>query len=375
MAFTVSNGSVTLGEQFSKEGKAIDVAYILKEGNSVVVQQEDMVNRFFDKFIKTIEAVPGQRVPVETWNLMFSPAGLTSDAPEFTVNRKHFNLKKESFKILGFSHTFDDVMSDMAVGGSLLARDMERMNMAKDLYMYTYLPAVKIQTFISGDSTSTTLPVANVGGAYTSQLGVLRGEDCSDILYPYVTEKNVNMLRCKKQSTLSSNDIFAVTKLLKGFKTNNGARIWGIGSDESIWELKNVLAYGQNIDKFIVDGVPFEKIASVNFTTLNGLPDGFLFFIVEKAGEYPIVKAVEKDPAQQGLVIISKKGLSVINDANDTDGAYLQISKEGYHLLRRESIGVLSLKTAHSSGEMQTADIEALETFLSTVRDGIVMEY
>ena len=103
MAFTVSNGSVTLGEQFSKEGKAIYVAYILKEGNSVVVQQEDMVNRFFDKFIKTIEAVPGQRVPVETWNLMFSPAGLTSDAPEFTVNRKHFNLKKESFKILTIS--------------------------------------------------------------------------------------------------------------------------------------------------------------------------------------------------------------------------------------------------------------------------------
>ena len=373
--YTVSNGSITLGEQFSKEGKAIDIGYIIAQGNSVLIQNEDITNRFFNKFIKTVEAVNGQKVPVETWNLMFSPAGITSDAPEFTVNRKHFNLKKESFKICGFSHTFDDVMADKAVGGNLLATDMDRMNKAKDLYMYTYLPAVKIQTFISGDSSSTTLPVLNTGGAYTSQAGVLRGENCADILHPYVLNKNVNLLRAKKASTLTSSDIFTVVKALKDFKTNNGAKIWGLGSDASIWELKNVLTYGQNVDKFIVDGVPFDNIASVNFTTLNGLPDGFLFFMVEKAGEFPIIKAVEKDPAQQGLVIIGKNGLSVINDANDIDGAYLQISREGYHLLRRESVAILDITRESSDGLMVADGITALESFLSTVRDGIIMQY
>ena len=377
MGYTVTNGSTTLGEQFSKEiaGQAVNIIEIIAQGNSPIIQQENMANRFFDQFIKTVEAVPGNRVPIETWNITFSPAGLQSDAPEFSVKRAHFNLKKESFKVLGFNHSFDDVMSAKNAGIDLLAEDAEKVKRIKGLYMNTYLPTMKIQTIISGDSSSTTLPVANVGGKYSDQIGILRGEDCSDILQAHVVNKNVNMLRCMRSTNISSDDIFDTVQKLKDFRTNVGGEIIGVGSPRSIWELKNTLNAPENKDAFQIGGVPLSEIASVNYAVIDGLPDGFLFFLVKKAGEEMIIRAVEKDAGQQGLVMIGLNGLSMIKEASDLDGAYLQISKEGYHLLRREQIAILDITNGHSSGEMQTAGITALETFLRAVRGSVIGEY
>ena len=376
MGFNITNGSTTLGELFSKEvaGQAVNLLEVIAQGNSAVLQKMNMTNRYFQRFIKELPCVPGQRVPVERWNIQFSEGGVTSDAPEFNVNRAHFKLKKQTFKVMAFKHEFDDVMTAKNLNIDLLSSDVERVEKAKNVYVNTYLPTMAIQTLISGDSSSTTLPVSNVGGTYTSQFGVLRGEDCSDILYNHVTVKNVNMLRSKKSTTLTSDDIFETVQKLKDFVTNQGGTVEGIGSPRSIWKLKNVLSYDQNVDKFIVDGVPMDKIAGTNFATIEGLPDGFLFFVC-KTAEMPIIKAVEPDMAQRGLIMIETKGISTIKEAEDMNGAYLQISKEGYHWLRRESVAILDIDNAHTSGDMQAAGITALETFLASVRAGLIFKY
>ena len=45
------------------------------------------------------------------------------------------------------------------------------------------------------------------------------------------------------------------------------------------------------------------------------------------------------------------------------------------HLLKREAVGILDITTANGTGLMTSTGVTTLETFLSTVRNGILMNY
>lgn len=374
--YTITNGVTTQGELFSKDiaGEMQFIIDALAHGNSPIMQLANPTNAYMDTFIKEVPAKLGQRVPVETFNIRWSEGGLVSDAPQFNVYRSHFKLKKQSFKILGFKHEIEDVRKAKSSGVNLLAQDAENVTRARNNYMNTFLPTVKIQTLISGDSSSTSLPVLNNGGSYADQIGLLRGEDCSDILQPYVANKNVNMLRAKKSSALSAEDVFDIVQSLRDFTTNAGCIVEGLGSPRSIWALKQTLSYEKNIDTATADGIPAQKIATVNFVEINGLPDGFLFFIARTAD--PIIfKAVDSNEDNRGLQLVGLQGVSNIKDASALNGAYLEIAEFGMHLLKREAVGILDITTANGTGLMTSTGVTTLETFLSTVRNGILMNY
>jgi hypothetical protein len=375
MAYTMYNGSTTEGDGFREVGGlAVNVLEAISLGNSAIYQQDNATNRFLDKFIKEVPAVPGEQVPVETWNIFFSPGGITSDAPEFQKNRAHFNLKKESFKVLAYKFNFDMVKSSRNTGINLMQGAVEKTQKARDVFAYVYNPYIKLASFISGDSSSTTLPVLNDGGTYVSQMGVLRGEDCTDLLNGHVKVKTKNLLKAKKSTVLSANDINDMVQDLKDFKSNVGKRIVGVGSPRSLWELKNTYAWAQNVDTFVEDGIPMSKVAGVNLYELEGAPDGFLIFLVE-GGDAPVIKAVEKDPMQRGLVMNMTKAVTKLEEADDLDGAFLEISPEGYHFLRREKIGILDITNADGNGLMTATGVATLEDYLVAIRGSWLVDY
>ena len=375
MAYTLYNGSATEGDGFREvRGLGVNVLEEIALGNSVVYQQDNSTNRFLDRFIKEVPAVPGEQVPVDTWNLQFTSAGLTSDAPEFQRRRSHFDMKKESFKVLAYKFTFDMTMNARNTGVDLMQTALESTQKARDVYAQVYSPYIKLASIISGDSSSTTMPTVNVGGKYTDQLGVLRGEDCSDLLHGHVKVKNKNMLKAKKSTVLSANDINDVVQDLRDFRSNTGKKIVAVGSARTLWEMQNTYAWAQNIDRFVEDGMPIAKIAGINMYELEGAPDGFLIFLVD-GGDAPVIKAVNKDPMQRGLVLGVTKGISKLAEAEDLDGAFLQISAEGYHFMRRERIAILDVINSDVNGDMTATGIQELEAYLKAIRESWLVAY
>ena len=375
MALSMYRGSMTEGEAFRDvRGGAVNVLKEIALGNSVVVQQMNLTNRFLDQFIKEVPCVPGEQVPVDTWNIVFSPGGISSDAPEFTKIRRHFDLKKESFKVLSYNFTPEMLRSSRNTGVNLMQVALEKTKKATDVYTNVYLPFVKLGSFISGDSAYTTVPVSNVGGLYTSQAGVLRGEDCSDWVIASVVNKNKNLLRCKRTTALVRQDIYDIVADLKDFKTNIGKQIVGVASSRTINEMESLYEWAENRDKFGIDGVPYEKIGGIPFVTIDGAPDGFLIFLV-LGGDAPCIKAVEKDPMQRGLLATTTTTVSKMETEDEIDGMFLEICAEGYHFLRRETIAILDVENYHSSGDMTADGITALENYLNAIRTAYTAGY
>lgn len=60
------------------------------------------------------------------------------------------------------------------------------------------------------------------------------------------------------------------------------------------------------------------KVAGVNLYELEGAPDGFLMFLVEGVRDAPVIKAVEKDPMQRGLVMNMTKAVTKLEEVVTT---------------------------------------------------------
>ena len=379
MALFIYNGQIDPSELgiSSVSAQMIEMMEAVMMGNTIEMQEENVANRFLNSIITEMPSVNGTQVPIERFNLYFTPGGLTSDSAEFNSRRAHFDIKKEDFKVTAYKFPVKTILEARNTGGmgNLMDEAVKKTQAGQNVYMNIYLPSIKLQTLITGDSSSTSCPTISSAGAYESQLGALRGENVDEILPSWITTKTRNHFFTKLASTLSTADIQRVSQSLKDYRTYSKRGVVAMASANTLFELTDVYGYAGTKDEIADLAIPVTKIAGVGMIELESMPDGFLCFIDAGAKDV-IVNAVENDIQQRGLGMITTNKVTEFESPDDIDGMELQVWAEGFHLVGREKVAWLAIGDGaeHASGIMQATQITALENHASALREGWIVE-
>jgi len=332
MGLFIYNGAVNPSElgiaNISEQG--IEMMDAIQMGNTTQEQQNNVANRFLDGIVTEMPSINGTQIPIERFTLYFSPGGLTSDSAEFNGRRAHFDIKKEDFKVAAYKFPVKTILEAKNTNtmDKLMEKAVKKTEAAKNIYMNVYLPSVKLQTLITGDSSSTALPTLSAGGAYESQLGALRGEDVTEILPSWISTKTRNHFLTKKAATLSTADIQRTAQTIKDYLTYSKQGVVGMANSTTLFELTDVYGFQGTKDNLADLDIPVTKIAGVAMVELESMPDGFICFI-DAGAKNVIINAVENDPQQRGLGMIATRKITEFVTPEDIDGMELQIWAEG----------------------------------------------
>ena len=369
------NGNLSNGElPFVAREEFINVLEPIMLGNTLDEQNMVAGNRLLNNFTRDVEAYVGSQVPVERFNVRFAEAGFTSDSYEFAKNTKHFEFAKEDFKVRAFSYTLDQKLqaeTDPAGFTAIMAEAARKMEKIMNFYTQRYLTYMRVIALITGSSGSLSVPSVNAGGAYTDNVGALRGEDMTDLLMPTVSDKAARYhYRAKAGATLSVEDIFTCQKMIKEYTSYSGMGVLGIANSKTLFDLRNILNAAESKDSTIPLELPISVVAGVAFTEMDLIPDGKILFVDAGVRDL-LLNAVNPVATQRGLAIINE-GASSFNTLDEFDGTAVYIWKHGYHVFMREKLLWLDITTVSpGSGLMSATGVTELETWAKNLRAGI----
>ena len=369
------NGNISNGElPFKASDEFINVLEPIMLGNTTEIQENVSANRFLNQITKDVPIVVGSQVPVKRFNVRFTEAGFSSDSYEFTKNIQNFDFEQEDFKIRLASFTFEQMIhAENYPEGmeSILEEEQWKMEEVMRFYTNRYLVDMRAIALITGTSLSLTVPAVNAGGAYTDNLGALRGEDMTDIPPSTATDATERYhYRAKVGATLASSDIFTCKKMIEEYTTYSGAGVLAVGNATTLFDMREILSSNEVKDNTLPLEVPVSEIAGVKFTELNIIPDGKILFMDAGVAGDLLINAVNKAETQRGIAIINEVA-KVFESLSDYNNTSMYIWKHGYHVFQREKLLWLDINTADATGKMSATGITEMETWAKSLRKGI----
>ena len=194
---------------------------------------------------------------------------------------------------------------------SIIPKFIEAMDLVLSTYTTIIYPAFFYKTVFS---------VANQGGTYEQNFGLLRDVEIDPIMWANYDEnattgtKNSavrNQYRAIKTPSTTPNrlgitpqDIDDVKRYLYNYTDNGNKQIVAITSSNVITTLAGFYQYLPTKDYFLSEGIPTVKINGIHFVEAdNIMPEDFIFFAVYDTVETGALftKVINPDPAYQGI--------------------------------------------------------------------------
>jgi len=231
-----------------------------------------------------------------------------------------------------------------------------------------YLPAIKLQTLFTGDSARTVVPADGTGQDYEYQFGALRGETVNNLkawINGGVGARN-HWRAIELNTGVTADDIEFSKSYLQDYQDYSGRGIRCVGNGRTLWKMKAVYSNSLNSDKYMVDGLPAERIAGTEFVEFEWFPDDIVMFHdIDATGT--IVRLVSPEPALRGLYLVSERGFEAMDKPEQLSGSLLKIGKEGMHSVLRHKYLFLDInKTRYNADrEMQAGGFTAINNFVT----------
>lgn len=229
----------------------------------------------------------------------------------------------------------------------IIPKFIEAMDIVISTYTTKIYPAFFYKTVFS---------VANTGGAYNENFGLLRNVEIDPIMLANYDDGAIagsknsairNHYRAiKTPSTvigklgITPNDIDDVKKYLYNYTDNGNKQIVAITSSNVITTLAGFYQYLPTKDHFLSEGIPTVKINGIHFVEAdNIIPEDFIFFAVYDTVETGALftKVINPDPKYQGLYMDiegANFGWESVNDFNVAE-VKVKVGEMDVHLTGR----------------------------------------
>ena len=357
MATAIINGLRPIGalghEYFGKGAE--DFVMTLYAGNSVVQRGALPMLSFFESVTKTVERVPGQSIPVETFNVYFTEGGFTSNGYGFDKYTEKFDLQREKgLTAVTYDYTTEEILKAREAKVDLMKKITEQVQAYVNVYTDMVLPYRMVQTLITGSSLNTEVVAEGDGQAYTRAFGWLRGEEVGDYIKPHqvgISTKR-NHFRGTKGVSFALTDVYECVDLLSSYKDASPLKPYALANARTIQNTVGAsLEYQANVDEVMVFGemgsMKYRTALGCNWVDMNSyLPEGVILFLDASAKDI-IVKAISPDVEQRGIAFVKHFGgeLHKLESAEDFIGGSVKVFPEELFICKRH-LGVI-LDTAN----------------------------
>ena len=381
MALQIINGRNTKGLAVAKGFEvAWDFLAELKSGNTVEDQKTVELNAVLGAMETEVARIEGQPLPVKEHNVKFTKGGVSTNAPEFQAYWSKFDFQKSSgYNVQAYDFSDETLLEFKNLGINVMDKIMESTEAIKGAYINSYLPYIRLKALLTGASVVDTLPAFDGGtGKFTTAFGCARGESYDAYLPPTVTNKTVNLYRTVTTNAgVKPADIRALINTIRNTKSygkGGGTRgILVIGAYDTIQGLASMANAPENKDIEIFGEVT--KMYNADFKAVEGMHDDFLIAFDMSYMNKLIVKGVNVDPEQRGLVFMPKVDIQEFKTYADIQGGKMRIFEEEYYMPYRLSCGILHTNGAnfHATGLIQAGS--SAETALTTWVTNITADY
>ena len=386
MATAIINGLRpvgALGHEYFGKG-AEDFVMTLYAGNSVVQRGALPMLSFLESITKTVERVPGQSIPVETFNVYFTEGGFTSNGYGFDKYTAKFDLPREKgLTAVTYDYTTEEILKAREAKVDLMKKITEQVQAYVNVYTDMVLPYRMVQTLITGSSLATSIVAEGSGvEAYTRAFGWLRGEDASDYLKAHL--KGSAGKRCHYRGTkgvsFAITDVYDCVDLLASYKDASPLKPFALANARTIQNTVGAsLEYQANVDEVMVLGemgtMKYRTALGCNWVDMNSyLPEGVILFLDASAKDI-IVKAISPDEEQRGIAFVKHFGgeLHKLESAEDFIGGSVKVFPEELLICKRHMGVILDTTTRGSvsggkEGWAEAGTITKLENYAKALR-------
>lgn len=381
MALQIINGKDNKGLEVAKGFEvAYDFLVELASGNTIEDQQVVELNAVLGAMETVVDRIEGQPLPVKEHNVKFTKGGVQTSAKEFQAYWSKFEMEKsQGYNVQAFDYSDETLFEFKNLGVDVMEKVMDATSGIRGAYINSYLPYIRLKAMITGASTHDSLPAFDNGtGKFTTSFGFARGESYDAYLPPSVTTKTVNLYRTIKANTgVAPTDIRGLINAIKNTKSyGKGGGMKGIlviGAYDTIQGLASLANAPENKDIEIFGTVT--NMYNANFKAVEGMSEDFLIAMDMSYMNKLLVRGVNKDPEQRGLVFIPKNEIKTFKTYEDITGGKMRIWEEEYYMPYRLSAGILCTNTTafHSSGLIQAGS--TAETLLKAWVANITSDY
>lgn len=374
------NGTVSLGNADGTQRFPSSLVYmlgIIKAGNTIGNQDKNEFNAFTSRFFKEIPHVNGMRIPEKNFNISFTKGAFTSDAPMFRSNVAHFTFSKESYNVSTFQFTDKELADQGETGIDLMMIANESTSAVMEAYVNNYLPSTKYIALLAGTSMATAIPALSAGGAYTDNLGALRGEDVTNFLKKPDMSTASNNYRnhylCKVGAVLDETDILRAHELITEKKRYTRGDIIALTNPYDLQQLNVLFKDVATSDEYLIGDKAFKtiKILDVTYVPFNYIDKGVVIYLdngIASRSELGI-RAVRKTPTQRGIVLQTAKNPTLFDTSSvvtEINGGKLHIFPESWNVFARESIVIMDIKNTQASGVMEATSVAFMEDLIKS---------
>ena len=371
MAYTVITGVKNIGNIPRKINPAfLEVFEELTFGNNPDMTKEPEITRIAEAMTETTEGIEGKRIETTYSSLFFTDDGLATSSPAFGEYKKYFTLKRKAYQIKDFEYSIDMMEKALENKIDLMGEIRDKTRKCVDLYRKKYIPAINIQTLITGDSSRTVVPADGTGQGYEYQFGALRGETVENVA-PWATTQVRNHFWAVGASTgLSFDDLSKVKAYMSDYEDSSGS--WVVfGKGDAFDKFINVFNDTMTKDKIIAGGVNAIEVNDFSFVRMKEMPSDFLLIVdSEMAGI--ILKMVSPEATLTGLMMVHEQGYPALDAPEQIAGTLVKIGKEGRHLIKRHKVLWLDIdKSRYNAGNaMQAGGFTALNNHVTKMLNG-----
>lgn len=376
MALTVINGLRdtvgTLGSKYYGE-KLKDFILTLKAGNTTLERGVIPVASFFNSKTKQVDRVPGQPIPVENYNVFFTPGGLTDNGMGFSKYVEKFIMPMDrGLTALTYKFTHDEILKARENGIDLSEQVTESIMAFTNLYQGSIIPYKQINTVLTGASLSPSCPDERDGGNYAGQFGWLRGEDVSNYKKGHIQMEKANHYRGTKGVTFALSDVDDCVDLLKAYKDASMTKPFALANSRTIRNtIGSVLEASTNRDELLVQGavIKYAEAMGCRWIDMDSyLPDGIILFIDGEEKDL-IIKSISPDKEQRGIAFVKDFNTEAIKleNAEDLAGGTVHVFPEEQVIAKRHK-GVI-LDTLNQGKTESGKEGWATETTINKIND------
>lgn len=379
MALTIINGLRDVGKL---DGSNVqDFIYTLKAGNTAVERGTIPFLSFMEARTKTIDRIPGQPIPIEIFNVYFTPGGYTDNGYAFSKYVEKFTMPMgEGLNAITYNYSTDEILRARNSGIDLMKDINEKLEAFTVLYQTQTVPYKKIQAMITGSDLTAKLPTEATKDSddnYTRSAGWLRGENIENFKKGHIQKTHACHYRGTKGATFAISDIDDAVDTLKMYKDASSEKPYALANSRTIRNtIATTLEWANNRDEVLVFGVKYREALGCRWIDMDTyLPEGVILFIDANATDL-IIKAVQKDPMQRGLAFIKdfQGEMKKIEGAEDLMGGSIHVFPSEQLVFKRHLGLILDTENqgkteSGKEGWADTKTVKKLEDYAQNLID------
>ena len=390
MALTIINGLRDIGKLGSEYyGQNFeDFIFTLRAGNTAVERGTLPFLSFMEQKTVEVPRIPGQPIPVERFNVFFTPGSFTDNGYGFSKYVDNFVMPTdEGLTAIVYNYTTKEILEARARGIDIVAEMTEKLEAYINVYQNNYLPYKKIITLLTGTSLSSKLPTEATEGSddnYVRAFGWLRGEDISDFKKGHIMKSHECHYRGTRGASFALSDIDDAIDTLKSYKDSSLMKPFALANSRTIRDtIATSLEWAGNRDEVLVEGIDlrYREAMGCRWIDMDSyLPDGVILFIDSQVADL-IIKTVSPDEQQRGIAFVKDYAgeMNKLESAEDLTGGAVQIFASEELIAKRHLGLILDTKNQGKTekgkeGWADTATVEKIEKFAQALIDSYRIE-